>query len=189
MRFSQFPEHQNAAYSHIKAEVIREDKEMQNFSLEDCYFPPGRFSVRGSAIYEETIKVLRKLVKAEGIDAAQSAYATAVSDSIRKNWAKCNQATLDGGKGHWCVRMLLGETCRRQICGPDEIPALSHGSFWRRDGKPPLLVSQPYGLDLEDLRELVEVSDRYAFDVHVTAHSFWNAGNSMLIEIGREGNQ
>lgn len=33
------------------------------------------------------------------------------------------------------------------------------------------------------MRGLVEFADRYGLNVEVSAHSFWNAGDSLLIEI------
>lgn len=159
---------------------------MSRRSLEDLYFPP-RFGCleKFSVIYQGAVNAMRRLVEVEGVDAAQYAYATATSDPIRKWWAKWKKATLDRGTGHLCMRTILGGTCRRTSCGLTEIVALDHQSLWQRDGKPPLLVCQPYALRLDQMRELVKLANHYDLDVCVTAHSFWNAGDSILIEIER----
>jgi len=158
---------------------------MSNRSLEDRYFPP-RFGdlEKRSAIYQEAVKTLRKLVEAEGTYAAQYAYATVVSDLIRQDWATHNKLTLYDKGSHWCVRKLLGETCKRAICGPgDDFARLDHTSIWRTDSGGSVFVSQPYGLGSGDARKMVELEDRYGIQTHVSANrSFWNAGNSLLIE-------
>lgn len=112
---------------------------MSKRSLEDIYFP-ARFGCleKRSATYQKTVQILQTFVEAEGIDEAQYAYATVVSDLVRSRWAKKNKVTLDGRKGHWCVRKILGETCRQNICGPtglaagiDAIPAYDHARSGR----------------------------------------------------------
>jgi hypothetical protein len=157
---------------------------MSKPSLEDRYFP-SRFGdlEKHSAIYQESVETLRKLVEAEGTEAAQYAYATVVSDLIRQEWAGWNRLKLYDKGSHWCVKKLLGETCRRAICGPRDFAPLDHTSVWRREDGAFVYVSQPYGLYSSDARKIVELEDRYGIQTHVSANrSFWNAGNSLLIE-------
>src|SRR5207244_1848248 len=94
---------------------------------------------------------LKKLIKSQGISTVKAAYAEAFCDAARKNWVKTNQATLT--QSHICVKTLKGQRCNRVAsCERFGLAGWDHVSLWRRKGKPPIFVMQPYAMRTEDLR-------------------------------------
>lgn len=88
--------------------------------------------------------------------------------------------------GKPCIHRLLGQkTClrsdvRRDGCWP---PAGDHVTLWLRDGKPAMLVSQPYGLRYEDLKATVEYAEENGLRVFIDAGLSWHYPSATLAVI------
>lgn len=139
--------------------------------------------------YADAVTALAALVQAEGPDAATRAYAQATWETRREQWA-AKHGGLKQSAGHVCLSRLLGKR-RCNEAGPDTLrpcrpPGADHCSLWLKDGVPEVLVSQPYGLGLQTMRELVALCDRCDFDASVDTWPAWHfPGGVLMVEIRR----
>ena len=85
----------------------------------------------------------------------------------------------------WCFLERL--TGRRAVRDPMRFAWLDHPSLWIKDGKPFSFVSQPYGLGLQDLREIVAYCEEHNLDVLVDAGMSWHyPGATVAVEFTRK---
>ncbi len=162
--------------------------------LERCWPANRHVSKNAPHDVKETVKAIRKVHKAHGSDKANRAYAEAMSDVDRKEWAECNGFVQVEGGHEWFVR-FLGKTCICMTggdCGlaawePLRVPYLDHTSYWQGEDGRKVLVAQPYGL--RDLRELGAWADRHDLTIKVSAWSFYFPGRSLMIEVQRRGGE
>jgi len=108
----------------------------------------------------------------------------------KEAWATSRGLTESNGA--ICVERLLGRQCRHR----DErdhlhsIPGSDHATLWCRDGAPAVYVSQPYGMDGEYLRALLEVCDAYGMSCFVDAWPSWhNPGSVLSVFVWKKGTQ
>jgi predicted TIM-barrel fold metal-dependent hydrolase len=89
--------------------------------------------------------------------------------------------TLSSG-WHFLERL----TGRRAVRDPMRFAWLDHPSLWIKAGKPFSFVSQPYGLSLQDLREIVAYCEEHDLDVSVDAGASWHyPGATVAVEFTR----
>jgi len=151
-------------------------------------WPIGRFlSSTPTPRQLKAVRALRELVDAEGIDSVNCVYAEAVSERRLKEWTAKNGREING---HRCTRRILDLRCNGgKGCdgGNYPVPGSDHVTFWRREGAPPIYVSQPYALTLSDTRDLVAYADRHNLDVTVSPYSFYFPGETLMIKVQRRG--
>lgn len=88
--------------------------------------------------------------------------------------------------GKPCIhRLLAHKTCLRSDVRADGCwpPAADHVTLWLRDGKPAMLVSQPYGLRYEDLKATVEYAEENGLRVFIDAALSWHYASATLAVI------
>src|SRR5215510_1126742 len=77
-----------------------------------------------------------------------------------------------------CVDQLVGKSC---LGNCPRIPAGDHLSLWNKDGKPFVIVSQPYRLLYDDLKETVKFCARYGLRAEISAWPSWHSPGQTLI--------
>lgn len=101
--------------------------------------------------YLKAVEALSALLAAQGEDAVSRAFAEASAEARAEDFAKSRGLKRSGGR--LCVHRLSGRQCDLRDCVP---PAGDHDTLWLRHGKPALYLAQPYQLEWEDLKRLVE---------------------------------
>lgn len=85
----------------------------------------------------------------------------------------------------WCFLERL--TGRRAVRDPVSFAWIDHRSLWLKDGKPYSYVTQPYGLSLSDLKQIVSYCDEHGLDVFVDAGLSWHyPGTTVAVEFTRK---
>jgi len=157
------------------------------------YWPENRHIGKGATSeVKELVTSIRNVIEAYGTNIANRAYAEAMSDALRTEWAEDNGLVQVEGGHEWFVR-FLGKTCICMSggeCGLAEcealgVPSLDHMSYWEAEDGRLVLVAQPYGLP--NMRELEAWADRYDLLISVTVWSFYFPGRSLQIEVQRRG--
>ena len=139
----------------------------------------SHFASNLTTAYSKAVHALRQLEMIEGLDRAQQAVADALAGPIRERWVKHNG--LQESKVHvvhWSC--LLGEKPDRACHNNWE----DHRSLWEHEEKFSIYVSQPYVLELDDLREIVALCDKYDLKVIVSPEWSWHfPGRTFLIAV------
>lgn len=85
---------------------------------------------------------------------------------------------------HACVNRLIGKRCgigNLKCVDPcPRIPAGDHLSLWNKDGKPFVIVSQPYGLTWSALVETVQFCERYGLRPDIDTWPSWHSPGKVL---------
>lgn len=152
----------------------------------------SKFHRGGSQKYKQTVKIMQELLAAEGIDVANRAYAEAAHTAVRDAYQKEKEVT-PAKDSHVCVNRLKGsKNCPDKynstgIAKCDlRIPASDHLSEWVKDGETYSIVSQPYGLSLETLKEMIEFCDQHQLMPYISANRAWQfPGSALSIEFRR----
>lgn len=140
--------------------------------------------------YHRAVEALRALIsEKEGTDYATRAYAEAVWEEdyeIFKEWSKSRPCDAP----HVCVHRMRRERCpsnRRDpgVCLTHFLPAADHLSEWREEeGNERFIVSQPYSLDYDSMKELVEYCEKLHLRADVSARLSWHfPGETLRIVI------
>jgi len=95
---------------------------------------------------------------------------------------------------HPCLRYLMDAEC---LCGysPDGVcPGcgkrrryLDHARVWEKAGLIVCITSEPYELTDESLSELLEDSVQFRFDIALNTRSWWNPGETLLLDLRMRG--
>jgi hypothetical protein len=84
--------------------------------------------------------------------------------------------------GHVCEYTLAGQRCMdRHRYAPYTIPALDHPSVWTKDGKLHTIVSQPYHLRYEDMKQTVAMCELLGLEADVDAWDSWHFPGATLL--------
>lgn len=121
--------------------------------------------------YIQAVTALEALAQ-ENEDLASRALAEATCEVRRKVWAQ--REGVKESTGHVCVARLLGKRCRmssstprRGEVPPCRPPGADHPKLWLRNGKPAIYTFEPYVMELNTLRELVNFCDRWGLDLEI----------------------
>lgn len=152
----------------------------------------SKFHQGGSQKYKQTVKIMQELLAAEGIDIANRAYAEATHTAVRDAYQK-EKGAIPAKDSHVCVNRLKGsKNCPDKynstgIAKCDlRIPASDHLSEWVKDGETYSIVSQPYGLSLGTLKEMIEFCDQHQLVPYISANRAWQfPGSALSIEFRR----
>ena len=63
---------------------------------------------------------------------------------------------------------------------------LDHVSCWNKDGKPYCLVSQPYGLSTEALKNMLTTADILGLEIDISSHPSWHYPGAVLTVIWKK---
>lgn len=101
----------------------------------------------------------------------------------RENFVKGHAVSEIGGMGQF---VMVPGSLASQSHDPAEFPhhtrmALDHRTAWRRNGKPCLVISEPYFASKDELRELIAYCDTYGIDFQVDAESMYYPGHAIRI--------
>jgi formate-dependent nitrite reductase cytochrome c552 subunit len=120
-------------------------------------------------------------------------FAEACSERMQRAWEKMHRIREAGG--HPCFSRLVGKRCgdtvmkskvgdNRPPCRP---PCADHLSMWIRDGKPAVLVSQPYQAYGKDLSDLMSLCVRFDVRCVISSSSWYYPSGTLLIEMWAPG--
>lgn len=146
-----------------------------------------------SVKYRKAVEALRDLMtEAPDSGGVTRAFAEAVSEQWRKDYAI--REKLKPVSAHVCVSRLLGKRCPEErdrsgdaICESYMIPRGDHLSEWRAEDGSRRLVSQPYGMDYESLKELVTFCERLGLEADIDAYPAWHfPGSTLFVELRRK---
>jgi len=114
------------------------------------------------------------------------------STAVREAYQKGKEAT-PAKDSHVCVNRLKGsKNCPNKynttgIAKCDlRIPTSDHLSEWVKDGETFSIVSQPYGISYEALKEMVKFCDQHQLEPYICADRAWHfPGSALFIEFRR----
>ena len=145
----------------------------------------SQFVKNSSARYQEALAVLEKLMAEEGFDHMHRAYAEAAQLPLEDLFARRVKGTRSK-VSHVCLHRLWGKRCperwnSEKRCLTGSMPAQYHLSQWNAEGKAVAVVSQPYGLGYEAMKETVEFCERHGLEADVSAESWHFSGATVLV--------
>ena len=79
---------------------------------------------------------------------------------------------------HWIARGRCGVSRCREGHGSHRW--MDHVTGWTRDGKPTLLVCQPYGLSLNDLDDLVATTRKFDLEAHIDGTGWYGCQTTWI---------
>lgn len=123
----------------------------------------SRFKTKQSSAYQAAVVSLKEL----GLDDAERAAGEALS-ALREKLHRELGMTKSGGIP--CVGRLLRGRCQHrdlEKCLPP--PGVDHDYLWRKDGKLSAYVFEPYSLNGETIKELVDYCDRNGLGMTIDA--------------------
>ena len=127
--------------------------------------------------YRQAVHALGELLAASGEDAVQRAFAEAMSEYIERGFAR-QFKVIRSKAGHVCYMRLKNGKCKDTFenpCpSPYGIPAMDHVSEWKQNKKTDMIVSQPYGLSYEALKETVEFCEKMGLEADISANHSWH---------------
>ncbi len=139
-----------------------------------------KFSDNQSDKYKQAVLVLRDLIQEEGEDIVTCVFAEATYDARQKIFEK-NYGVQSAEDHHVCTYRLLGKACPGENCdSPQIIPCADHLSEWKKDGKTFVIVSQPYGLGYQGLKETLAFCEKYGLEASVNARPSWHKPGSVI---------
>jgi hypothetical protein len=143
------------------------------------------FLDKPSSLCQEAVAILRRLEAEGGYDVIIDAVAEATAEVALAHFMRTKQVSRRRG-GHVCVNRLLGTRCP-SVCFL-RIPAGDHLSEWCRGKQTVAIVSQPYGLPPEALRETMAFAEQYGLDVTMSEGPGWHfPGRTLLVVFTRQG--
>jgi len=136
----------------------------------------SRFNSNPSADYRAAVDALRKLPEGH----RDRAYADACHDDLFKGFKNSRKVTQRTTGGHVCVNRLKGS--RRRCYGVDcpEIPDGDHLSEWKRSGTTVAILSQPYGLGFDGLRETLAFCDEHGLQVTINTYPSFHFPSTVI---------
>jgi excisionase family DNA binding protein len=142
-----------------------------------------RYVNQPSNLYLQVVEIIRMLIDHEGIDHAQRAFAQAAFLAIR-SYVTSHLKPRSGS--HVCHHRLLGKKkCPDTFehpCDSPNFPGQDHISEWTRDGKTVKIISQPYGLSYETLRETVKYCEKHGLRADISPESWHFPGRTLRID-------
>ncbi len=145
----------------------------------------SRFRSHPSSTYRQAVSALRALLQEEGVDGARRAYAETTGQSIRDEYLR-SFGVKPSQSHHVCVHRLKGERCSNDLSHLN-VPGADHLSEWKKERETVLIVSQPYHLRYETLREIVAFCQANGLRADVEAESAWHfPGATVMVAYRRE---
>jgi hypothetical protein len=103
-------------------------------------------------------------------------------------WAKAHK--LRYAPNAHCLHWIAKGRCSVSLCRENrsEHHWMDHVSGWTRDGKPAVLLCQPYNLYAADLADLVRVYEQFGLDVRIHGGGWYGHG-TVCIELCKRQEQ
>ncbi|OLM08331.1 hypothetical protein Ae505Ps2_6235 [Pseudonocardia sp. Ae505_Ps2] len=81
-----------------------------------------------------------------------------------------------------CLHWIAKGRCAVQTCQEHARSRswLDHVSGWTRSGKPALLVAQPYGLDQDQLRDILGAAEQFGLEPRIDGTGWYGNGSTFL---------
>lgn len=142
--------------------------------------------------FHDAVRALDKLLTEEGLSQVNHAYREATSESIELQYS--SKLSEDSGQkvkpreDHVCIHRLVGEDCPDSPDSPCFIrfPGQDHLSEWHANRKTLSVVSQPYRLSFETIKEMTQFCENWGLTVEISAQDSWHfPGRTLFIEFKR----
>jgi hypothetical protein len=145
-----------------------------------------RFLNSRAEAYVRAVEALEALLEELGQDAARRAYAEVIWKAKLKLYQRSRGVEL-AEDVHTCLHELKGHLCPIAGChSPEIIPGQSHTSQWAKDGRPHVIVSQPYDFSFETMKETVRFCEAHRLRADVSAELAWHfPGAVVMVEYTR----
>jgi hypothetical protein len=100
-------------------------------------------------------------------------------------WARRNN--LRYAEHGRCLHWLAKGRCAADYCDLcyGRFDWLDHATGWTRDGKPYVLLGQPYSLSIEGLREIIACADQFNLNISINGRDWYGHG-TIAIELRRQ---
>lgn len=132
-------------------------------------------------VYLAAVRALEALA-AEDPEAMAQAYIEAGGGYRKEHYIKSR--SVKPTMGNPFIERLAGA---RAVPNPVRFGWMDHPSLWVRGGKPFSFVSQPYGLSLEDLKQIVAYCEEHNLNALVDAGMSWHCpGSTVAVELTRK---
>ena len=129
-----------------------------------------RFNANPSPAYIAAVKALKALP----LNERGAAFADAEADDLK---AAMSQRLGKESTGRKSWRRLVG----KQGEPGDQLPGDDHVGLWVNDGEL-TYISQPYGLTLDKLKEIVAVCEESGLKVTIGGGSWYYPGSTIVVE-------
>lgn len=80
-----------------------------------------------------------------------------------------------------CANALTKNGCRGELHGSCQIPHADHTDVWIKHRKAVLITTQPYNLEIEDLRDIIKYCDKWGLGFLVSGTSWHYPGWTKLL--------
>jgi hypothetical protein len=103
----------------------------------------------------------------------------------RKAWQK-SWGGLREARGRGCLHWAAKGRCGVDVCREDRNSHwwMDHTSCWLgKDAR--VLLCQPYHLDADDLRDIVDVAEQHGLEVRITGTGWYGHGTVSVMLVGR----
>jgi hypothetical protein len=145
----------------------------------------SRFRSHPSSTFRQAVSALRSLLQEEGVDGARRAYAETTEQAIRDEYLG-SHGLLGSHSHHVCVHRLKGQRCPNDLPHLN-LPGADHLSEWKKERQTVLIVSQPYRLRYETLREIVAFCQANGLRADVETEAAWHfPGATVMVAYRRE---
>jgi excisionase family DNA binding protein len=142
------------------------------------------FLTHPTEIYLRVVEIIKVLIEIEGLDKAYRAFSEAAWSYIEKEIM--TGFTRKRG-AHVCLYRLLGKNrCPNSFehpCDSPNIPGQDHLSEWVLGGKTELIVSQPYHLSYEAIKQLVAFCEERGLRADISGNSWHFPGRTIKVDI------
>jgi hypothetical protein len=167
-------------------------EEIENFSLKErtgnlsnkkASYGGRSFDSDPSEQYLLAFDTIGSLLDQEGLDSAQRAFSQAAYFEIQ---SQAMEGYTPQRGAHVCLYRLLGaKSCpdtRARPCDSPRLPGSDHISEWVKDGKTAKIVSQPYRLSYDDLKELIAFCEAKGLKAEISAQSWHFPGRTLRVD-------
>lgn len=103
-----------------------------------------------------------------------------IEERTQEEWARSSGYKEVATRGHPCIHKVKGTKCDHLTCHP---PATDHPSLWKKKDGTLVFVSQPYGLGLRDVQELVVYCAKEGLTFSISGDSFHFPGRTFMVMI------
>jgi len=86
-----------------------------------------------------------------------------------------------------CANALTKNACRRELHGSCQIPHADHTDVWIKHRKAVLITTQPYNVEIDDLRDIIKYCDEWGLEFLISATSWHYPGWTKLLVFWAKG--
>ncbi|MDX9704056.1 MAG: hypothetical protein RBU23_13575 [Candidatus Auribacterota bacterium] len=123
--------------------------------------------------YKKAISALRRLLSEEGEEIVSRAFAEVTADARKANFINANKLEFPT-ENHICIHRLAGKPCPEKECYSSIIPRADYLSEWRKNGKTKMIVSQPYRLSFDEIKQTIAFCEEFGLEAIIEARSSWH---------------